>query len=137
VSFFHKHVLVGYCLVAVVSAAIGATVAYWVEVQIWRAGAVATFLRASLEYRAGRVDEATILSAEAAAEDPNRYEPFSLLGAIYTQKGNQALALELHQEALQREQKLPDSPLERRWVEREIKELERETHDHSKSPGNQ
>ena len=65
----------------------------------------------------GDQDRAIILLVRASVEDPEYYLPFSLLGGIYSVRGNTELALEMYKRALQvfpREKVLHSKTLEQK-----------------------
>jgi tetratricopeptide (TPR) repeat protein len=81
--------------------------------------------------KSGNEDKAIILLSQATIEDPGSYEPWVLLGQIYSRKGNRQLALELYSEALalfdqKTDYSLPVSarPVERDMIRKNIDALQ-------------
>ena len=69
-------------------------------------------------YNAGNEDKAILILSQATAKDPDYYEPFNYLGRIYSHKGNQALALEMYQKALE--------VFDQEGIDRKTRRLERD-----------
>jgi cytochrome c-type biogenesis protein CcmH/NrfG len=81
--------------------------------------------------KSGNEDKSIILLSQATIEDPDSYEPWVLLGQIYSRKGDRQLALELYQEALalfdqKTDYLLPASarPMERDMIRKNIDALQ-------------
>jgi tetratricopeptide (TPR) repeat protein len=100
--------------VATVGAVVAMTTAHWVVSRAAYTWAWATLAVAGQYEKAGDSDRAIVLLSQATATDPSFFGSYELLGDIYSRKGNQRLALEMYEKALEvfdRERFLPSGKI--------------------------
>jgi hypothetical protein len=68
-AYSRLRVSLKYLGVGIIGIIVGATLTYWLEHEIWRAGALATYGMAMQADNAGKEDQTIFLLSQAIAED--------------------------------------------------------------------